>query len=46
MSEEARLTLFKQLTPDQQDEILREAERLVMLRNQESSRSETVPEAS
>ena len=46
MSEEERLTLFKQLTPDQQDEILREAERLVMLRSQETSRSETVPEAS
>lgn len=35
MSEEARLTLFKQLTPDQQDEILREAERLVMLQEQD-----------
>lgn len=35
MSEEERLTLFKQLTPDQQDEILREAERLVMLQEQD-----------
>ena len=46
MSEESFIELFRQFTPDQQDEILREAERLVMLRSQETSRSETVPEAS
>lgn len=35
MSEESFIELFRQLTPDQQDEILREAEQLVMLQQQD-----------